>query len=39
MVKVLLTGTDAIIGAHLVEIIVDKGYQIKAISQYNSCND
>jgi nucleoside-diphosphate-sugar epimerase len=39
MVKVLLTGKDGFIGSHLVEILVDKGYQIKAISQYNSCND
>jgi GDP-D-mannose dehydratase len=31
MVKVLLTGIDGFIYSYLVEILVDKGYQIKAI--------
>jgi len=39
MSKVLITGADGFIGSHLVEILVDNGYQVKALSQYNSFNN
>ncbi|MBT5400454.1 SDR family NAD(P)-dependent oxidoreductase [bacterium] len=35
----LVTGADGFIGSHLVEMLVSKGYQIKALSQYNSFNN
>ncbi len=38
MKKVLVTGADGFIGSHLVEMLVRKGYQVKALSQYNSFN-
>ena len=38
MKKVLVTGADGFIGSHLVEMLVDKGYDVKALSQYNSFN-
>ena len=37
--KVLVTGADGFIGSHLTEMLVDKGYQVKALAQYNSFND
>lgn len=36
--KILVTGADGFIGSHLVEALHDKGYQVKALSQYNSFN-
>jgi NAD dependent epimerase/dehydratase len=36
--KVLVTGADGFIGSHLVESLLEKGYQIKALAQYNSFN-
>tara|TARA_B100000787_G_C16186275_1_gene294843 strand:+ start:1335 stop:2315 length:981 start_codon:yes stop_codon:yes gene_type:complete len=39
MNRVLVTGADGFIGSHLVEMLVDKGYQVKALSQYNSFNN
>jgi NAD dependent epimerase/dehydratase len=39
MSKVLITGADGFIGSHLVEMLVDNGYQVKALSQYNSFNN
>ncbi len=36
--KVLVTGADGFIGSHLVELLVRKGYAVKALSQYNSFN-
>jgi NAD dependent epimerase/dehydratase len=36
--KVLITGADGFIGSHLVELLLEKGYQIKALAQYNSFN-
>ena len=36
--KVLVTGADGFIGSHLVESLIDKGYKVKALSQYNSFN-
>ena len=35
----LITGADGFIGSHLTEILVDNGYQVKALSQYNSFNN
>jgi len=39
MNRVLVTGADGFIGSHLIEMLVNKGYQVKAISQYNSFNN
>lgn len=36
--KVLVTGADGFIGSHLTELLLSKGYHIKALSQYNSFN-
>jgi len=38
MIRALVTGADGFIGSHLVEILVEKGYQVTALSQYNSFN-
>ena len=38
MKKVLITGADGFIGSHLTEMLVARGYQVKALSQYNSFN-
>ncbi len=35
----LVTGADGFIGSHLVELLVQEGYQVKALSQYNSFNN
>jgi len=37
-IKVLVTGADGFIGSHLVELLVTKGYKVKALAQYNSFN-
>ncbi len=36
--KVLVTGADGFIGSHLVEMLVQKGAKVKALSNYNSFN-
>lgn len=36
--KALITGADGFIGSHLTELLVREGYQVKALSQYNSFN-
>ncbi len=36
--KILVTGADGFIGSHLVERLIDEGYDIKAFVQYNSFN-
>ena len=36
--KILVTGADGFIGSHLVEKLVDSGYQVKAFVYYNSFN-
>ncbi|WP_044874939.1 NAD-dependent 4,6-dehydratase LegB [Pseudomonas sp. LFM046] len=36
--KALVTGADGFIGSHLVELLVREGFQVKALSQYNSFN-
>lgn len=38
MKKVLVTGADGFIGSHLVDHLVDKGYNVKAFVLYNSFN-
>jgi NAD dependent epimerase/dehydratase len=37
--KVLVTGADGFIGSHLTELLVEKGYDVRALSQYNSFNN
>lgn len=37
--KVLVTGADGFIGSHLTELLVSKGYQVRALAQYNSFNN
>jgi len=37
-VKALVTGADGFIGSHLCELLILKGYQVKALAQYNSFN-
>ena len=38
MKKELVTGADGFIGSHLTELLVEKGYQVKAFTYYNSFN-
>ncbi len=38
MKKVLVTGADGFIGSHLTEALLEKGYQVKAFTYYNSFN-
>lgn len=37
--KVVVTGADGFIGSHLVEALVRRGYEVTALSQYNSFNN
>ena len=39
MKNVAVTGADGFIGSHLVEALLDRGYKVKALSQYNSFNN
>ncbi len=36
--KALITGADGFIGSHLTELLLEKGYNVKALSYYNSFN-
>lgn len=36
--KALVTGADGFIGSHLVEYLLEKGYDVKAFTYYNSFN-
>lgn len=38
MKKVLVTGADGFIGSHLTESLLEKGYDVKALTMYNSFN-
>ena len=38
MKTALITGADGFIGSHLTELLVKEGYDVKALSQYNSFN-
>jgi NAD dependent epimerase/dehydratase len=38
MQTALITGADGFIGSHLTELLVREGFQVKALSQYNSFN-
>ncbi len=38
MKKVLVTGADGFIGSHLTESLLQKGYDVKAFTMYNSFN-
>jgi NAD dependent epimerase/dehydratase len=37
--RILVTGADGFIGSHLVEMLVKKGVNVKALSYYNSFNN
>jgi NAD dependent epimerase/dehydratase len=37
--KVLVTGADGFIGSHLVEMLYEKGFTVRALAQYNSFNN
>ena len=37
--KVLVTGADGFIGSHLTEALLSAGYQVRALSYYNSFHD
>lgn len=39
MKNILVTGADGFIGSHLVEMLVEQGHHVKALSQYNSFNN
>ncbi len=36
---ILVTGADGFIGSHLTETLLDKGYKVRALAQYNSFNN
>lgn len=39
MIKALVTGADGFIGSHLTELLLEKGYKVRALAQYNSFNN
>ena len=36
---ILVTGADGFIGSHLTEMLLEEGYKVRALSQYNSFNN
>ena len=36
--RILITGADGFIGSHLTELLLEKGYKVRALSYYNSFN-
>ena len=38
MKRAFVTGADGFIGSHLVELLLQRGYMVKALAQYNSFN-
>ena len=38
MKRALVTGADGFIGSHLTELLLEKGYKVRALSYYNSFN-
>jgi NAD dependent epimerase/dehydratase len=39
MEKALITGAEGFIGSHLTELLLEKGYKVRALAQYNSFNN
>lgn len=39
MKNILVTGADGFIGSHLTEMLVNEGYKVRALAQYNSFNN
>lgn len=39
MKNILITGADGFIGSHLTELMLEKGYEVRALSFYNSFNN
>ena len=39
MQTALVTGADGFIGSHLTEMLLDNGYHVRALAQYNSFNN
>ncbi|MFC2151963.1 NAD-dependent 4,6-dehydratase LegB [Bacteroidota bacterium] len=37
--SILVTGADGFIGSHLTELLLEKGYKVRALSYYNSFNN